>query len=322
MCSAPSRNTIDSTIAPGSLLGTWSGEWSGVHANRSSASDGLLTVNITVHTPQGEFSGEGVGAFGKFTIQGQIKGREITITKKYPASQGDFESTWTCSGTLNEEGDGINGDVTQDSGGDHNDGEADEDEDEDEGADEGEDEYEDEDEAEVEAEIEVDEDEAEAEDDAEAEAEAEAQTEAEEGEGGGEDEDEESGAAAGDADDPADSKTGGSFTLSRRPVEYFMCRPPAKEYQENRTQALWKLVRNVSRYWAQRRHLTWDVIKERREKCMRYLKLLGTIRQNGPLPKAKQVGKWSELVGSTHPDDLSLWRSIALFKRLRQTMST
>jgi hypothetical protein len=72
------------------------------------------------------------------------------------------------------------------------------------------------------------------------------------------------------------------------------------------------------RYWAQRRHLTWDVVKERREKRDRYVKLLGKIRQNGRLRNSEQVAKWSELVKSTHPDDLNLWRSIALFKRLRQ----
>jgi len=97
-----------------------------------------------------------------------------------------------------------------------------------------------------------------------------------------------------------------------------MCRPPTHEYQENKAQALWKLVRNVTRYWAQRRHLTWDVVKERREKRDRYVKLLGKIKQNGRLRNSEQVTKWSELVKSTHPDDLNLWRSIALFKRLRQ----
>jgi hypothetical protein len=54
--SASSGNGNDNTMAPGSLLGAWSGEWSGMNANKrnpSSASDGLLTVNITTHTPQG-----------------------------------------------------------------------------------------------------------------------------------------------------------------------------------------------------------------------------------------------------------------------------
>jgi hypothetical protein len=57
-----------------------------------------------------------VDALGKFTVQGQIKDRGVTILKKYSASQGGFESTWTYSGTLNEDGDEINGNITQESG--------------------------------------------------------------------------------------------------------------------------------------------------------------------------------------------------------------
>ena len=292
---------------------------------QSSASDGLLTVNITTHT-QGDFSGEGVDALGRFTVQGQIKDREVTIFKKYSASQGGFESTWTYSGTLNEDGDEISGSITQESG--DGNGE-DESEDEDEGEDEGEEEQEEEEE---------EEEEEGGEEEGEGEGEGGGEGEGEEGdgeEGEGEDdkeEEEEKGdeetaeinASAADATeatpiaDSTEQENTGSFVLSRKPVEYFMCRPPTQEYEENRAQALWKLVRNIARYWTRQRHLTRDVVKERREKRDRYVKLLGKIRQNGRLQKSEQIAKWSELVKSTHPNDLNLWRSITIFKRLRQ----
>ena len=275
---------------------------------QSSASNGLLTVNITTHTPQGEFSGEGLDAFGKFTVQGQIKDREVTILKKYSDSQGGFESTWRYSGTLNEDGDEVNGNITQESG-----GQNDEDSDSDSAEDEDEDEEDEEEDEEEEEEEEED-------------GEEEGEDGENENEGEGEEKEENSAPVADAApnhipDDSAEQKNGGSFTLSRKPVEYYMCRPLAKEYQENQAQALWKLLRNILTYRAQRRHLWWDVIKERREKRDHYVKLLGKIRQNGRLRNSKQIAEWSELVRSVHPDDLNLWRSIVFFKRLRQPMT-
>src|SRR5260370_11516423 len=105
-------------------------------------------------------------------------------------------------------------------------------------------------------------------------------------------------------------KIGGACTLSRKPIEYFICRPPAAEFQENQAQARWKLVRNVTRYWAQRRHLRWDVIKESRDKRNLYVELLWQIRDYGALRNSEQATKWSELVRFTHPDELNLLRSI------------
>jgi hypothetical protein len=283
LSSVPFGNTDGNTPALGSLLGAWSG----MNVSRSTlSSDGLFTVNITNHAPRGEFSGDGVDALGKFTVKGTIKEREVTIFKEYSASQGGFKSACTYSGTLNEDGDEINGVITQGSGDGSQENQVEENGEDGDG---GEDKDGDEDED--------------------------------------EDEDEEDSASIADTapssvlTDATEPKIGGSFTLSRKPVEYFICRPRAEEYQENQAQALWKLVRNVSRYWAQRRHLRWDVLKERREKRNLYVDLLWKIRDYGRLRNSEQAAKWSELVRSTHPDDLNLWRSITLFKRLRQPVT-
>ncbi len=87
---------------------------------------------------------------------------------------------------------------------------------------------------------------------------------------------------------------GGPFVMHRRPVEYFIYRPSDEEYLQNKIQAYWKLVRNASRYWYQRRHLSWKAISERRDKRKLYHELLWKEEKNGTLTD-DETAKWVEV---------------------------
>ena len=113
------------------------------------------------------------------------------------------------------------------------------------------------------------------------------------------------------------AKQGGRFTLVRRPIDYFLYRPSDAEFHENRPKALWKMVRNAAKQWYRSRHLTWDVLRERRDLRNRYVELFLKQEKVGRLSDAFEITEWAKISRQTHPNDLHLWRAIARYKQRR-----
>lgn len=112
---------------------------------------------------------------------------------------------------------------------------------------------------------------------------------------------------------------GGTFSLVRRPVDYFLYRPSDTEFQESRPKALWKMVRNASKQWHRSRHLTWEVLRERRDQRNRYVELFLTQESEGRLYNSDEAMEWAKIIRQTHPNDLRLWRAIISYKQKRTT---
>ena len=109
----------------------------------------------------------------------------------------------------------------------------------------------------------------------------------------------------------------GTFSLARRPVDYFLYRPSDAEFQESRPKALWKMARNAAGDWYRSRHLTWDTLRERRDRRNRYTELLRKREAQGMLYDSEEVTEWATIIQQTHPNDLRMWRAIAHFKEKR-----
>ena len=106
------------------------------------------------------------------------------------------------------------------------------------------------------------------------------------------------------------------FSLARRPpLDYFFYTPPDTEPQESRPKALWKIVRNAARHWYHSRHLTWDALRERRDRRKKYVKLY-MMKEQYEFYDPYRVA-CGEIICRTHPGDLHLWRAIAEFQRRR-----
>ena len=110
---------------------------------------------------------------------------------------------------------------------------------------------------------------------------------------------------------------GGTFTLARKPVDYFLYRPSDAEFQESRPKALWKMVRN----WARRRYhshrLTWDTLRERRDRRIQFMALFTKREAQGVFYIPDEAATWAQIIQQTHPNDLRMWRAIAHFKKKR-----
>lgn len=291
-----------------SLVGAWSGTYSYKY---DGSTDGLVSFSITQHTSDDRFYCSGVDPLGPFTVNGRINGEHVTFLKEYAEPQRGVKISWQYKGLLNEGRDEISGGwgpplpddgeslVLVGDGGD-------------------------------------------------------AQTESGEQQGAAKEQD---GEEVGDtpptidiepatlkekADKDMMSEDGvlgtvppvnvstdatqtwtpyGTFVLYRRPVDYTMYRPSDEEFQENKPRALWRLVRNAARYWFQTRHLTWEVIRERRDKRRMYLELWRKKRlEYNTFADPADESKWKELVCAVHPDDLHLWYNIAQFEDRREAV--
>ena len=125
---------------------------------------------------------------------------------------------------------------------------------------------------------------------------------------------------------PSSTRTGalevlvprGPFSLVRRPVDYFLCRPSDAEFQESRPKALWKMVRNAARQWYCSHHLIWDTLRERRDRRNRYMELLLKQEQEGMLYDSEDAAEWVKIIQQTHPNDARLWRAITDYKETRK----
>ena len=121
----------------------------------------------------------------------------------------------------------------------------------------------------------------------------------------------------GNCEGPLAANQGRGFTLVRRSVEDFFDRPSDAELHENRPKALWKMVRNAAKQWYSSRHLTWDVLRERRDLRNRFMDLFLEQEEAGRLSDAFKISEWARICRQTHPNDLHLWRAIARYKQRR-----
>jgi hypothetical protein len=300
------EHTQDALSTHSSLVGAWSGTY---EYQRSKQSDGLVSLSIT-EQEDSNFKGSGIDGVGPFTVQGTIDGNKVIFTKSYTTSHlawkyigiMDTEMTKVVgrwgprdmeddivplsavegSGPFTRPGEGIDGNGLEDQESSEQTSPCD---------------------------IEI-------------------TVEGPNGTPG-----KEKGGEAVDGDDGV-SEAGsavsstrtdaaevlavrGTFSIVRRPIDYFLYRPSDAEFQESRPKALWKMVRNASRQWYRSHHLTWDTLLERRDRRNRYMELFLKQRQEGPLDDPDEVAEWAKIIQQTHPNDVSLWRAITHYKEKR-----
>src|SRR5258706_11628780 len=295
-----------------SLVGAWSGTY---EYQRNQQSDGLVSLSIT-EDDDGKFGGSGIDGVGAFTIEGTTVGNKVNFTKSYTSSDTawkyvgvldaemakivgrwgplDMEddvpplSAIEGSGPFNPPGEGINGNGLEGNGLEKQESP----------------------EPALPCNIEI-------------------TVEGPNGTPG-----EEKGEGAVDGDDGV-SEAGsalssvqteaaevlvirGTFSLVRRPIDYFLYRPSDAEFQESRPKALWKMVRNVARHWYHSRHLAWDTLSERRDRRIRYTALLLKREEQGSLYDSEEAAEWATITQQTHPNDLRMWRAISHLKEKRE----
>jgi len=111
--------------------------------------------------------------------------------------------------------------------------------------------------------------------------------------------------------------TEGTFSLFRRPVDYFLYRPSDAELQESRPKALWKMASNWATRLYRSHHLTWDTLRERRDQRNRFSVLLLEQERLGVLYNSGDVAEWAKITQQSHPNDVQMWRAITLYKKKR-----
>ena len=296
------RSNDASSIRP-SLVGAWSGTYE--YQQRDGQSDGFVSFSITEHE-DGKFGGSGKDGIGVFTVEGTIAGNKVIFTKSYRTS----DIAWKYIGVLDMERAKIVGrwgprnmeddvapvSVVEDSGPFNRPGK---------GIDGSGFKQPESSERRPLCNIEI-------------------TVEGPSGAPGGE-----TGERAVDYDDgvseaysalsstqtdAAEVSNRGTFSLVRRPVDYFLYRPSDTEFQESRPKALWKMVRNAAKYWYRSHHLIWDVLRERRDQRNRYSVLLLKREEQGTLYYSDEVAEWANIIQTTHPNDRYLWGAITHYK--------
>ncbi|KAL0568231.1 hypothetical protein V5O48_013758 [Marasmius crinis-equi] len=106
----------------------------------------------------------------------------------------------------------------------------------------------------------------------------------------------------------------GTFVLNRCPVDYALCRPTDEEFRGNRSRTLWAWLRNA----VQLHQLSWEGIRERRDKRKTFFKLLKVNASGQTFIQGADIEEWTKLVQSTRPRDLCLWYGMARLKPRRK----
>ncbi|KAF8549417.1 hypothetical protein OG21DRAFT_1488548 [Imleria badia] len=292
-----------------SLIGAWSGTYDYTLQPRSDV--GLVSFLITQHTSDDQFCCSGVDTWGPFTVNGRVNGEHITFLKEYAEPRSGRNVSWLCEGLLNEEKDNISGNwgpppshdiephaLDRDNG----DVQAEPEEQEEMAKQQQDDETVDHTPPTINIEL------------------VPSKEEADEEDMTREDCVSEAGSALTNFTDATEMFTSyGSFVLYRRSVECTYCRPSDEEFEENKARALWRLVRKVAKFQFQTRHLTWEGIRERRDKRQMYLELWQKKSEyyGATFANTADESKWTELVRTVRPSDLHLWNRIARFKDRR-----
>ena len=296
------EHSKDASSTRPSLVGAWSGTYE--YQQRDVQSDGFVNLSITEHE-DGRFGGSGIDGIGAFAIEGTIVGNKVVFTKSYRTR----DITWKYVGVLdmemakiigrwgprnmegdvppvpevegnslfNRPGEGIDGDGLEQPESSERVPPCD-----------------------IEITVEG----------------PSGMPGEERGEGAvdGNDRVSEAGSAhSSTKTDAAEVLNKGTFSLVRRPIDYFLYRPSDAEFQESRSKALWKMVRNAARHWYRSHHLTWDVLRERRDQRNRYTALRLKRQEQGSLYDPGEAAEWATIIQQTHPNDLHLWGAIAQY---------
>jgi hypothetical protein len=133
-----------------------------------------------------------------------------------------------------------------------------------------------------------------------------------------------------DTSDPADDTdtksvaeteiiSGGTFELLRRPVEWFLCRPSAQEFERNRLESLWKFALIAVSRRVQTRSPHWAYMQTRRRLRQRYMELRRHGDDEGEW-SALETHDWIEIVKIVHAEDRVLWKAVMEFEDRRDVV--
>lgn len=309
------ENAVSNPDAAPTEATTLIGAWSGTYTHRRGQQSGSLTsFSITEKGADGSFTGLGIDIDGAFTVEGTIEGGKVNFTKSYTATY----SVWKYIGTLDTETGTIVGEwgppemeaeaapapaIENETQSNHPE--------ENKKEDTGDAQPSTEQVPPCDIEITV-----------EGPTPGEGETEEAKRHGDG-DEDDDKASQVGSTHSAVKTDAtevfaeGGTFSLVRRPVDYFLYRPSDIEFQENRSKALWQMVRNAAKQWHRSRHLIWDVLRERRDQRNRYVELFLKQEDAGRLYDSDEAAEWAKIIRQTHPNDLRLWRAIVRYKQHR-----
>ena len=287
--------------ARASLVGVWSGTYE--YQEKDRQGDGLVGLSITEHE-DGKFEGSGIDGIGPFTVDGTIVGNKVIFTKSYTIRDEawkyigflDTEMTKIVGrwGRLDMEDDVMPVSAVEGSGHFNHQGE---------GVDGGGIEDRESSEQAPPCDIVI-------------------TVEGPSGTPGKEHDDDgnsEAGSALSSTQTDATEVlvTKGTFSLVRRPVDYFLYRPSDAEFQESRPKALWKMVSNWARQSYRSHHLIWDTLRERRDQRNRYSVLLLKQEELGALYHPDELAEWAKIIQESHPNDVRMWRAITHYKEKR-----
>ncbi|KAI0355808.1 hypothetical protein OH77DRAFT_1539828 [Trametes cingulata] len=110
----------------------------------------------------------------------------------------------------------------------------------------------------------------------------------------------------------------GTFTLQRRPVEYYLVCPPPEEFERNRNRALWTLAINFAMHTVRSRQLRWDTLSARRKLRERYIELQTKQRAVYLEITPQEERERDALLKDIHPDDLHGWNAVSMFRMRRE----
>jgi hypothetical protein len=113
--------------------------------------------------------------------------------------------------------------------------------------------------------------------------------------------------------------TNGTFLFKRRPLFYFLFRPTEDAFLASRPRALWHWARDsvLAHVRTAPKGLSWKLLRERRDLRRKYIALynMRMTQWRGMTPT--QHKEYADLTYKLPPDDLCLWRALALFVRRR-----
>ncbi|RPD72434.1 hypothetical protein L226DRAFT_154051 [Lentinus tigrinus ALCF2SS1-7] len=292
------------------------GHWSGSYAYDDRDDDGLVSFTVSSHGVNGAIAGSGTDAFGPYVVHGTLDDDRLTFVKEYLHLQYGQKVMWRYEGVVAPDSDEIRGQWGP---------------------------------TDVDWQFVVSGEEPEQETGAEEQAIGDVpaqQPEAEEiitpaaevpeirvDEADDAQPDGDAMNANEDHDDDGSSDAGSSFSgitvgfthgtffLMRRPVEYLLSCPPDEEFAANRPRALWKLALNATLRAVQGRTLNWGQLSARRKKRQQYIELLKR-RHREPWrgQDVEEAQEWAQLIKEIHPDDLHLWRCIAMYQERRDVI--
>ncbi|KAI0699900.1 hypothetical protein C8T65DRAFT_296564 [Cerioporus squamosus] len=287
------------------------GHWSGSYDYEGRDGDGLVSFTVSSHDDAGAIVGSGTDALGPFSVHGTLNDDRLTFVKEYLLPQHGQKLVWRYEGVVAPDSDEIKGQWGPPDADWKLVVEGEEPEQNDAGA-------------EVEASGDIPVQQPEVEDSGTTPGTRVPEIRVDEVEGTGEGDEEECDDGASDTGTAVTGMTvgfvHGTFFLKRRPVEYLLSCPPDEEFAENRPRALWKLALNATLRAIQSRTVNWKLLSVRRKQRLRYIELLKHRQESWRARDVEEAQEWAQLIKEIHPDDLHLWRCIAMYQMRRDVI--